>query len=126
MKSLELTENVATRGEKQANQQPLILMLGGKPVAMLLHTAETIAHLAEFEQVVDNEESVTLTIGGKPIAILQPLVPLVLVGDEDVDLESVILSVHPQFLELIVQSRRRQKTTGGLSSADMRRRLEVA
>jgi antitoxin (DNA-binding transcriptional repressor) of toxin-antitoxin stability system len=126
MKTIELTKVTDIGEEEQAqeaNQQAVILTLGNKPVAALLPMAEKIAHLAEFEQVVETEETVTLTVGGRPVAILQPLVPFVLIGDDEVDLETVTLSTHPQFLELIEQSRQRHKTEGGISTEEMRQRL---
>jgi len=42
---------------------------------------------------------------------------------ENVDWETVSLSTHPQFLALIERSRLRQRAEGGISSAEMRRRL---
>ena len=121
MKTVELTKNAEQL--KEIDQPAIILTLGNKPIAVLLPMADRIAHLAEFEQVIQSEEEVTLTLGGKPIAILQPLVPLVLIGEDEVDLETVILSTHPQFLELIERSRQRHQREGGISSEEMRRRL---
>lgn len=126
MKTIELAKNTGMGTEEQRqeiDQQVVILTLGSKPVAALLHKADNIAHLAEFKQVIKNGETVTLTIGGRPVAILQPLVPLVLIENEKADLETVTLSTHPQFLELIERSRKRHKTEGGISSDEMRRRL---
>jgi len=54
---------------------------------------------------------------GKPVAAVVPI--------ENADLETVTLSTHPQFLALIERSRSRQKAEGGISSAEMRRRLGV-
>ena len=42
---------------------------------------------------------------------------------QNADLETVTLSTHPQFLALIERARARQKSKGGVSSAEMRRRL---
>jgi antitoxin (DNA-binding transcriptional repressor) of toxin-antitoxin stability system len=126
MKTIELVTNKAVdTGEKvnEVNEQAIILTLGNKPVAALLPMADKIAHLSEFEHVIQSEESVTLTINGRPVAILQPLVPLVLVEDEEADLETVALSTHSQFLELIERSRQRHQVEGGISSDEMRRRL---
>jgi antitoxin (DNA-binding transcriptional repressor) of toxin-antitoxin stability system len=122
MKTIELAPNRPVE-VKAANEQAIILTLGNKPVAALLPMADKIAHLSEFEQVIQSEESVTLTVGGRPVAILQPLVPMVLVEDEEADLETVALSTHPQFLELIERSRQRHQAEGGISSEEMRRRL---
>jgi len=45
--------------------------------------------------------------------------------DHKADLETVTLSTNPQFLALIERSRVRQKSEGGISSTEMRRRLKV-
>ena len=76
--------------------------------------AEATAPLAEYAREV-NKEPLILTVDGKPIAALVPI--------ENADLETVTLSTHPEFLALIERSRARQKAEGGLSSAEMRRRL---
>jgi prevent-host-death family protein len=59
---------------------------------------------------------VVVTEAGRPVAALVLL--------ENTDLETVALSVDPEFLELIQRSRARQANEGGLSSAEMRRRLK--
>jgi len=59
---------------------------------------------------------VVVTEEGRPVAALVLL--------EDTDLETVALSTDPEFLELIQASRSRHAQHGGLSSAEMRRRLE--
>lgn len=51
-------------------------------------------------------------------ATVAALVPI-----ENTDLETATLSTHPRFLALIERSRSRQKAEGGISSAEMRRRL---
>jgi antitoxin (DNA-binding transcriptional repressor) of toxin-antitoxin stability system len=79
-----------------------------------LEVAQATTPLADYAEDVKNEPLI-LTINGKPIAALIPL--------ENVDLETVTLSTHPQFLALIERSRTRQKTGGGISSEEMRRRL---
>lgn len=78
--------------------------------------AQATAPLAEYAQKAKGE-TVVVTAAGKPIAALVPL--------ENTDGETVKLSTHPQFLALIERSRKRQKTEGGLSSTEMRRRLGV-
>jgi antitoxin (DNA-binding transcriptional repressor) of toxin-antitoxin stability system len=79
-----------------------------------LEADQATAPLAEYARDVKNEPLI-LTIGGKPVAAL--------VSIENADLETVILSTHPQFLALIQRSRGRQKAEGGISNAEMRRRL---
>ncbi len=126
MKTVELTPNVKIKSEERmqaADQQAIILTWGNKPVAALLPMADKLGDLAQFDQIIQSEETVTLTVGGRPVAIVQPLVPLVLIEAEEVDLESVSLSTNPQFLELIERSRQRHKTEGGISNEEMRRRL---
>lgn len=58
---------------------------------------------------------VVVTDGGRPVAALVLL--------DNTDLETLSLSTDPEFLELIQESRTRQAQEGGLSSAEMRRRL---
>ena len=72
------------------------------------------APLAEYARNV-NKEPVILTVDGKPVAALVPI--------ENADLETVTLSTHPQFLAVIERSRARQKSEGGISGHEMRRRL---
>ena len=81
-----------------------------------LDIAEATASLAEYARDV-GEEPMILTVGGKPIAAL--------VSVENADLETTALSTHPRFIALIERSRARQKAKGGISSAEMRRRLPV-
>jgi len=79
-----------------------------------LEMARATAPLAEYAQGVC-KEPVILTVNGKPVAALVSL--------ENADMETVTLSTHPRFLALIERSRARQKAEGGISSAEMRRRL---
>ena len=79
-----------------------------------LEVAQATSSLAEYTRDVKNEPLI-LTIGGEPVAALVPI--------ENADLETVTLSTHPQFLALIERSRGRQKAEGGISNADMSRRL---
>lgn len=78
--------------------------------------AEATASLAEYARDVSKEPMI-LTVGGKPIAAL--------VSVENADLETTTLSTHPRFIALIERSRARQRAEGGISSAEMRRRLAV-
>jgi hypothetical protein len=57
-----------------------------------------------------------VTDDGQPVAALVML--------EDTDLETVALSTDPGFLDLIQGSRARHTREGGLSGAEVRRRLE--
>ena len=58
---------------------------------------------------------VILTQNGRPIAALISL--------ENADAESIRLSNNKQFVALMEKSRARHKAEGGISSAEMRRRL---
>jgi len=79
-----------------------------------LEVVDAVAPLSEYAQNISNE-AVLLTVGGKPVAAL--------IAVENADLETVTLSTHPQFLELIERARSRQKAEGGVSAEEMRRRL---
>ena len=81
-----------------------------------LEMAKATAPLAEYARDV-SKEPVILTVRGKPIAAL--------VSIENADLETITLSTHPQFIALIERSRARQRAEGGISSAEMRRRLGI-
>jgi prevent-host-death family protein len=59
---------------------------------------------------------VLITKEGKPVAVL--------VSISNADIETVSLSNNPKFIALIERSRARQKSEGGISSEEMRRRLE--
>ena len=79
-----------------------------------LEMTKATAPLAEYAEKV-NQEPVILTKHGKPIAALVSLV--------DVDTETVKLSSNPKFMALIERSRAQRKSKGGISSAEMRKRL---
>ena len=80
----------------------------------MLEMTKATASLAKYPQHL-SEEPVVLTVGGKPVAAL--------VSIENADLETVTLSTHPQFIALIERSRARQEAEGGVSTAEIRRRL---
>jgi len=82
-----------------------------------LEMTKATAPLVEYAQAV-GEGPVILTVNGRPVVAL--------ISIEGMDWETVTLSTHPQFLALIEQSRARHKAEGGMSSAEMRRRLELA
>ncbi len=79
--------------------------------------AKATAPLVKYAQDV-TKEPLILTADGEPVVVLMSI--------ENVDWETVTLSVHPEFLTLIKQSRARQKAEGGISGAEMRRRLGLA
>jgi len=62
------------------------------------------------------KEPVIITKEGRPVAALVSL--------PNADIEMVSLSNNPRFIALIERSRARQKSEGGISSEEMRQRLE--
>lgn len=80
-------------------------------------------------EVADANESLATYVreaGSAPVVVTedgQPVAALVLL--ENTDLETVSLSTDPEFLALIQASRARHFQEGGLSSAEMRRRLSL-
>jgi prevent-host-death family protein len=73
--------------------------------------ADATEPLARYAQAVD-EGPLVVTRDGEPIAVVLSI--------DNADLETVALSNHPRFLEVIERSRDRQKREGGLSSAAVR------
>lgn len=78
--------------------------------------ADATESLASYIRKVAGGGPVVVTEEGQPVAALVML--------EETDFESVALSTDPEFLELIQSSRVRHAKEGGLSSAEVRRRLE--
>jgi antitoxin (DNA-binding transcriptional repressor) of toxin-antitoxin stability system len=78
--------------------------------------ANATESLASYIRKAAGSGPVVVTNEGQPVAALVLL--------EDTDLESVALSTDPEFLALIQSSRARQAQEGGLSSAEVRRRLD--
>lgn len=64
-----------------------------------------------------SREPLVVTDHGKPVAVLLPL--------ENTDLETASLNSNPRFLKLIEHSRSRLREEGGISSAEVRRRLSL-
>lgn len=76
--------------------------------------ADATQSLADDAQQADGGP-IVVTQNGQPIAVVMQL--------SNMDMESLLLSDHPQFLALIERSRERHQREGGISSAEMRRRL---
>ena len=70
--------------------------------------------LADYVKGVHSEPLV-ITDHGLPTAVILPLA--------NTDLETVALGTNPDFIALIERSRDRARQEGGLSSAEMRRRV---
>lgn len=64
-----------------------------------------------------SQEPLVVTDHGKPVAVLLPL--------ENTDLETASLTSNPRFLKVIEHSRSRMRQEGGISSAEVRRRLSL-
>jgi len=79
-----------------------------------LDITKATAPLSDYARKI-RKNPVILTQNGRPIAALISL--------ENADAESIRLSNNKQFLALIEKSRARYKAEGGISSAEMRRRL---
>jgi prevent-host-death family protein len=81
-----------------------------------VEVADATESLATYIRRAVGNGPVVVTHDGQPVAALVML--------EDTDLETVALSADPEFLELIHNSRARHAQKGGLTSAEVRRRLE--
>ena len=62
-----------------------------------------------------NDEPVIVTRDGETLAAIVPT--------DDNDLESMLLSVNPKFIEILERSQQRLETEGGVSSDEVRRQL---
>ena len=71
--------------------------------------------LAQYAQTMEDGPLV-VTRNGEPIAVVLSV--------ENADMETISLSNHPGFLEVIERSRARHKREGGLSSAEVRALFE--
>ena len=81
-----------------------------------VEVADATESLATYVRKAAGNGPVVVTDDGQPVAALVML--------EGTDLETVALSADPEFLKLIQISRARHAQEGGLSSAEVRRRLE--
>ena len=76
--------------------------------------SEATSPLADYVRGA-REEPLVITDNGAPTAVILPLA--------DADLETVALSTNPEFIALIERSRDRARVEGGISAAEMRRRV---
>ena len=79
-----------------------------------LDVEKATAPLAQYVRGV-KKEPVIVTAHGKPVAVL--------VHITNADRERATLSTHPKLLTILKHSLARLKAEGGISSAEMRRRL---
>ena len=77
--------------------------------------AEAKLPLSDYTRKV-KKQPVIVTKGGKPVAALVSII--------NADIETVSLSSNPKFIALVERSRAKQKAHGGISTEEMRRRLE--
>ena len=82
---------------------------------IILDITEATGPLREYAQKIA-DGPVIITDDGKPVAALLP------VGNAD--LETVELSSNPEFLRIIESSRALRESTEGISSEEVRKRLE--
>ena len=82
-----------------------------------MHLAEVKDHFSAY--IDESQESpIVVTHNGRPVALI------VAITDED-DLDSLLLTHNPRFIELLEEARQRVRTTGGISLAEMRHRLAL-
>ena len=74
------------------------------------------ANLADYVDQI-NDDPIVVMVNDKPVGILLPL--------ENVDLETLSLSMNPKFLAIIERSRLRDETEGRLSSEEVRRMFDT-
>jgi prevent-host-death family protein len=79
-----------------------------------IEISEAVLSLAEYAQQV-SAEPVVVTKDGQPLAVV--------VSAGNADMESISLSLNPEFMEIINRSRQRQEKDGGISSEEMRKRF---
>ncbi len=77
---------------------------------------QTTDLLAEYVRHLTNEPLI-ITKNGKSVAAL--------ISMENMDMESASLGTNPEFLAIIERSRSRLASEGGISGAEMRRRLKI-
>jgi prevent-host-death family protein len=78
---------------------------------------EATEPLADYAKIVTTEP-IIITSHGKPL--------MALVDVEEVDFETISLSTNPAFIDLIQHARTRHEQEGGISSEEMRRRLNLS
>ena len=76
--------------------------------------SEAVEPLSEYAEQI-GAGPVVVTRGGQPLAVI--------VSAEDADMESISLSLNPDFMEIIERSRARQQKEGGITSDEMRCRF---
>lgn len=88
--------------------------------------AEATLSLAEYVEHIDDDVLIVMR-DGHPIAamVALPNADAEMVALPNADAETVALSHNPHFRAIIERSRARQTHEGGITSAEMRRRLGI-
>ena len=79
-----------------------------------IEISEAVQSLGEYAQHI-SAGPVVVTKAGQPVAVV--------ISAENADMESISLSLNPEFMEIIERSRARQKKEGGISSDEMHRKF---
>ena len=79
----------------------------------MLYAVRYLPETAEHMQI--SSGPVVVTKDGQPVAVV--------VSAENADMESISLSLNPDFMDIIDRLRARQEKEGGISSEEMRRRF---
>jgi len=82
-----------------------------------LELTQATATLVDYVQNMGPETHI-LNINGQPVAALMPL--------ENLDMETISLSTNPEFLAILAESRASLKAEGGITLAEVKRRLGLA
>jgi PHD/YefM family antitoxin component YafN of YafNO toxin-antitoxin module len=81
----------------------------------VIEQTDATASLAKYAAELGHDPLV-VTSHGQPVAAFVPI--------GNADMETVALSTNREFLDLIARSRTRARAEGGISSQEMRRRLD--
>jgi len=111
-----IDEVQAHRLRRQMRARSEMVELGLDMTTRTIDLTDATQPLADYVEQVDGG-SIVVTKNGHPIAAIVAL--------PNTDLETAALSQNPQFLAIIERSRARYAQEGGISSAEMRRRLGV-
>ncbi|MBC6453370.1 MAG: type II toxin-antitoxin system prevent-host-death family antitoxin [Hormoscilla sp. SP5CHS1] len=72
---------------------------------------------APWAEYVQDREPIVLTRDGQPVAAVVPI--------EGIDLETLMVSVNPNFIDIIQRSRQSQKEHGRIFLEDVRQELGI-
>jgi len=72
---------------------------------------------APWAEYVQDREPIVLTRDGQPVAAVVPI--------EDIDLETLMVSMNPNFIDIIQRSRQSQKEHGRIFLEEVRQELGI-